>query len=100
MEQCLAPEMFFPKKYRVLARDIRARDIKRDRCPQNGPNLFEFFIRGNSSTVDRKFTLNSKIEIQRIQYKGCTKKYVLAQNLKVVFSQEPFVLGGCHFHSL
>ena len=32
--------------------------------------------------------------------KGVEKKMSLAQNLKVTFSQEPFDLGGCPFHSL
>ena len=33
-------------------------------------------------------------------YKGCTKKIVPVQKLKVAFLQEPFVQGGCPSHSL
>ena len=32
--------------------------------------------------------------------KGVQKKMWLAQNLKIAFSQEPIVQGGCPFHSL
>ena len=32
--------------------------------------------------------------------KGCPQKNVTAQNFEIFFSQEPFVLGGCPFHSL